>query len=118
MARPAVGGPWHDARVTLLQVLIVLAVIAGVAAAATGAVGGGLGEATSTEPDAELPPGRLASRDVADVRFSLGLRGYRMDEVDRVLDRVCAEIDEQGAEIERLRGELSRPRAADVVQDG
>lgn len=76
------------------------------------------------EPVASLPPVLLPAdakpADVDHVRFSLGLRGYRMDQVDEVLDDLRdqiaskdgqlaskdAEIASRDAEIERLRKQL------------
>lgn len=88
---------------TLLQILIVLAVVAGVGAVAAGVVRGGLPDAESTVPEAPLPEGQVTVDDVSSVRFSVGLRGYRMDEVDAVLDRLSEALAERDAEIERLR---------------
>jgi DivIVA domain-containing protein len=114
--------------VTLLQILVVLAVVAAVAAVAAGvwrhgetgagtavtAEGGrgrsgvelGLPEPTSTLPMLQLPADRLTGQDVDRLRFSIGLRGYRMDEVDRVLDRVSAELRSRQAEVDELRERL------------
>ncbi|HVS67738.1 MAG TPA: DivIVA domain-containing protein [Mycobacteriales bacterium] len=39
-------------------------------------------------PDDGLPDRALTSHDVSGLRFRLGLRGYRMDDVDRALDRL------------------------------
>ena len=88
---------------TLLQILIVLAVVAGVGAVAAGAVRGGLPDPESSVPQAPLPDGHLTADDVGRVRFSVGLRGYRMDEVDAVLDRLGEALAERDAEIARLR---------------
>ncbi|WP_138442419.1 DivIVA domain-containing protein [Sinomonas susongensis] len=59
------------------------------------------------EPLRGLPPVLLPERPSADdvdrIRFSLGLRGYRMDQVDDVLERLRDRIAEQDAEIDRLR---------------
>jgi DivIVA domain-containing protein len=104
--------------VNLLQILLVLAVVAGVGAVATGAVRGGLEAPESTLPQSPLPAGPLAADDLRDVRFSLALRGYRMQEVDEVLDRLTSELAardlalaeaeartaEQEAQIAHLRG--------------
>ena len=111
---------------TFIQVLIVLAVVAVVAAVAAGVVRGGLDEPASSLPatglddglpgddllDDGLPgdglPGNgLSSGDLAQVRFSLGLRGYRMDEVDEVLDRAGVELDARDAQIRDLCDRLS-----------
>ncbi|MBC7640593.1 MAG: DivIVA domain-containing protein, partial [Rhodoferax sp.] len=58
-------------------------------------------------PGDGLPGDRLSSSDLAQVRFSLGLRGYRMDEVDEVLDRAGVELDARDAQIHDLRDRLA-----------
>lgn len=50
-----------------------------------------------------LPPGELSSRDIDDVRFDTVVRGYRMDQVDDVLERVRAELARRDEELRRLR---------------
>lgn len=62
-------------------------------------------------PVANLPPvllpGVPAPADVDKLRFSLGLRGYRMDQVDEVLDRLrdaLAAKDLRIAELESIAG--------------
>ncbi|WP_334171630.1 DivIVA domain-containing protein [Sinomonas sp.] len=59
------------------------------------------------EPLPGLPPILLPEKptaeDVDRIRFSLGLRGYRMDQVDDVLERLRERILEQDAEIAQLR---------------
>jgi DivIVA domain-containing protein len=63
------------------------------------------------EPVASLPPVLLpdtpSARDVDAVRFGLGLRGYRMDQVDEVLDRLAAALEERDAVIRDLRSQLA-----------
>jgi DivIVA domain-containing protein len=96
--------------VTLIHLLIVLAAVAGVAAVAAGKVRGGLPAPTSTRPDVELPgdePGTVGTEDVDQVRFSVGFRGYRMDEVDDVLDRLGLELGSRDEQIRELRERLS-----------
>lgn len=106
---------------TLIQVFVVLAVVAAVAAVAAGVVRGGMADAVTSVPDTGLPTDALRGSDLADVRFSLGLRGYRMDEVDDVLDRAGAELDARDAQIAALREQLALERAehrpADAAQD-
>ena len=67
----------------------------------SGAVSG-LVEPTPTLPPVLLPDHPSAS-DVGRIRFSLGLRGYRMDQVDEVLDRLAAALAERDALIEALQ---------------
>lgn len=87
-----------------MQLVVVLAVIGGVGAVAAGYVRGGMSEPTSSLPDGSLPEGRIDVHDLAGVRFSMALRGYRMSEVDDVLARLGDELAERDAEITRLRG--------------
>jgi DivIVA domain-containing protein len=62
------------------------------------------------QPPANLPPVLLpadaAPDDVDRVRFSLGLRGYRMDQVDQVLDELRDQIAAKDEEMGRLRARL------------
>ncbi|WP_337061929.1 DivIVA domain-containing protein [Kineococcus sp. G2] len=87
----------------LLLVLLAVGVAAVAAAVAAGRVGGGLGPATSTRPHRGLPDGPVLAADVDEVRFSVALRGYRMDEVDAVLDRLREEIRERDEELAAWR---------------
>ncbi|PSL01854.1 DivIVA domain-containing protein [Haloactinopolyspora alba] len=57
-----------------------------------------------------LPERALARSDVDQLRFPVTARGYRMDEVDRVLDRLGRELDERDARIADLEA-----RAAQVT---
>ncbi len=79
---------------------------AGPGDASTGRHGLGL-----VEPVASLPPVLLPERptapDVDAIRFGLGLRGYRMDQVDEVLDRLAAALGERDAVIAGLRSQLA-----------
>jgi DivIVA domain-containing protein len=63
------------------------------------------------EPVASLPPVLLpddpSARDIDAVRFGLGLRGYRMDQVDEVLDRLALALDARDATIADLRARLA-----------
>ncbi len=75
-------------------VLIVLA-MGGVAVLAAGK-GAPLAEEYDDRPDAAVPAnGPLRADDLRRVRFSLALRGYRMSEVDALLDRVASQLEQQ-----------------------
>jgi DivIVA domain-containing protein len=72
----------------------------------------GRGEALAPmPPDAvpvELPEDRPAGpQDIQRLRLPVVLRGYRMHEVDWVLDRLSAELELRDAEIARLHAELA-----------
>ena len=88
--------------VTLLAVLGVLAVLFATAVLVT-RDDPLLADAPSDRPDLALPGGRLRADDVRGVRFSLALRGDRMDEVDAVLERLAGELAARDAELARLR---------------
>nr|WP_249777176.1 DivIVA domain-containing protein [Arthrobacter sp. C9C5] len=61
------------------------------------------------EPVASLPavllPADAEPADVDRIRFAVGLRGYRMDQVDQVLDELRDQIARKDREIARLRTE-------------
>ena len=74
-------------------VLIVLA-MGGIALLAAGK-GAPLAEVYDDRPDAVVPAdGQLSADDLRRVRFSLAFRGYRMTEVDALLDRLAQERQE------------------------
>jgi DivIVA domain-containing protein len=77
-------------------VLIVVAVlvVGGFAALAAGRVGyDPMAEATTSEGAPYLAD-EFTSADISAVRFDTALRGYRMDQVDAVLERLQARIAE------------------------
>jgi len=63
------------------------------------------------EPVANLPPVMLPDdpepADVDRIRFSLGLRGYRMEQVDEVLDLLRDRLAERDARIAGLEAALA-----------
>ena len=75
-------------------VLLVL-VIGGIVVVAAGH-GEGLAPAQTDEPRPVLPEGRLTPDDLRAVRFSTAMRGYRADEVDVVLERLAAQLGDDG----------------------
>ncbi|MFI5532848.1 DivIVA domain-containing protein [Kitasatospora sp. NPDC051853] len=86
-----------------LVVVAMAVVIGGTALVALGG-GGTLPEAEHDRIAARLPQDRPLSRtDVDEIRLPMAVRGYRMDEVDDVLDRLGAELalrDTRIAELE------------------
>ena len=71
--------------------VIVVVVMGGIAVVAAGA-GGSMAESFDDRPDARVPvEGPLTASDLRRVRFSTAVRGYRMSEVDALLDRLAAE---------------------------
>jgi len=73
--------------------ILVVLVMGGVAALGAGR-GTPMSPAYDDRPDALVPKdGPLRAEHVRKVRFSLALRGYRMSEVDALLDRVARQLD-------------------------
>ena len=55
----------------------------------------------------ELPDDRpVVADDIRALRISVAFRGYRMTEVDWLLDQFAQTLDERDAEIEKLRARL------------
>lgn len=95
-------------RVLYFQFVVVAAVFGAIAWVAAGR-GGGLDDPRQDRPEPALAEDRqLAKDDIDSARFAIGFRGYRMDQVDRLLDRLADEIDHR----DRLIAHLTRP--ADV----
>lgn len=77
-------------------VLVVLA-MGGVAVVAAGG-GDGLGPAYDDRADVRLPAkGPVTAEHLRALRFNTALRGYRTSEVDALLDRMAAQLDEQAS---------------------
>ncbi|MDJ1136694.1 cell division protein DivIVA [Streptomyces iconiensis] len=73
---------------------------------------GGLQEAPPDLLDEPLPPDRPVSHaDVAGLRLAVGVRGYRMRQVDDILDRLGAELAERDARIAELESALAGAQA-------
>ncbi|QMU67725.1 DivIVA domain-containing protein [Streptacidiphilus sp. P02-A3a] len=90
--------------------LILVVIVLVVGAAALVALGGG-GSLPDVEHDrlaADLPLERQLDRaDVDGLRFPMAVRGYRMDEVDDVLDRLGVELSHRDLRIGELEAALA-----------
>lgn len=73
-------------------ILVVLA-LGGVAVVASG-YGSPMVRVHPDRPDVKVPSGRLSGADLRRVRFSTAVRGYRMDEVDALLSRLAAQLEQ------------------------
>jgi DivIVA domain-containing protein len=96
----------------LIYLLVVLAVAAAVFGLATAVFGRGE-ELAPLAPGAtptRLPVGEIDGDDVRALRFQQAVRGYRMAEVDWVLERLAGELEHVRAERDRLRAELETYR--------
>ncbi|UNS98794.1 DivIVA domain-containing protein [Streptomyces tubbatahanensis] len=93
---------------------VTLAIVAGAERSGASPRGapGGLADAPPDLLDEPLPPERPATHaDVAGLRLAVGVRGYRMDQVDDVLDRLGAELAERDARIAELESALAGAQA-------
>jgi DivIVA domain-containing protein len=88
--------------VILFFVLIVILLIGLTTAAVLGKIDGFLPDATSSQSFGGIPPGPLSPEDIEALRFDQGLRGYRMDQVDGVLDALCERVRELESEVASL----------------
>ena len=70
------------------------------------AAAGGVGEMSPEPVDdvyrQELPEGPLHAEDIRGARFGVTLRGYAMDQVDDLLERLAREVAERDAQIAEL----------------
>lgn len=119
MGRGPAGWIWHDGTVSFflvfLAVVLVAAVLwAGLGRRSRGTGGAGLPAllgAGLEDPPANLPPVLLPAHagpeDVDQLRFSLGLRGYRMDQVDQVLEDLRDQLAARDREVAELRSRLA-----------
>jgi DivIVA domain-containing protein len=89
--------------------LIVVLLIGAVAVVASGRWGA-MADAYDDRPDTLVPARHaLAADDIRSARFAVGVRGYRMDEVDTLLERVASEVAERDrriADLERAVGPI------------
>lgn len=94
---------------TLILLYLVVLVLVAIMLFGIGSVLFGRGERLPPLPRATtatvLPASEVTGADVDAVKFSQTLRGYKVSEVDWVLDRL-------GREVDQLRGQLAAVRAA------
>lgn len=90
--------------------VLVIAVVAGMLAGRIGY--DPMGEPTHTAPLVRLPEQPYAA-DVDDLHFDTAFRGYRMDQVDDVLDQLKARL----AAYESATGELPRTTVVQSAPD-
>ena len=97
---------------TALFILLGILVITGVSLLAVGRFGS-LPDVDPALVPEDLPTDRaLRGADLQQVRFDVGVRGYRMDEVDTLLDRLAADLAEKDATIASLRDQVAESPTA------
>jgi len=75
----------------VVSVLVGIAVLAGIAVALS-LIDRGLEDEPVDHPDLGVPDRPLTAADVPGLRFRVGWRGYRMDDVDAALDRLSQSL--------------------------
>lgn len=84
-------------------------VLLGLTAAMAMGRGDAMARAYPDRPDVRLPVHRpIDAVDLEDVRFSVVMRGYRMDEVDEVMARLVDEIAERDARLAQYEAYVQR----------
>ena len=105
---------------TALIYLIVMVLVAAVVFLLASVVFGRGEELPPLPPGASptrLPAAGVTADDLSNVRFQLVLRGYKMSEVDWVLQRLGAELDDLRGRIAELEEELANERGATIAAD-
>jgi DivIVA domain-containing protein len=103
--------------VSIVIVLVGVAVLGAVAVVLAGRTGG-QAEFAPDRASLELPAAdELAVTDVEALRFSVGFRGYRMDQVDEVLDRMSAALGDRDRRIAELEAEKAWLADADAAPE-
>ncbi len=96
----------HNGRVNVVYALVGIVVVIVIALLAVGRFGE-LPAPSHDRPPLDLPDGAIEPRDIDAVRFAVGVRGYRMDEVDEVLDRVADDLATRDERIDQLERVLA-----------
>lgn len=100
-------------------ILVVMVLVVGAAALVALGGGGSLPEAEQDRLAARLPLDRPLTRaDIDVLRFPMAVRGYRMDEVDDVLDRLGVELTHRDVRVAELEAALNAALAAGHPQPG
>lgn len=85
----------------IVSVAVVLVVLT--TAAVLGRVDGSIGDATTTMSHEPLPDSALTDDDLDSLRFDTAVRGYRMSEVDGVVDRLSREVRDLREQLSRIQ---------------
>ncbi len=84
----------------IVSVLVGIAILGGVAVVLS-LVDRGLEDEPVDHPDLGVPDRPLTSADVPGLRFRVGWRGYRMDDVDTALERLAQSLRDAETRTER-----------------
>jgi DivIVA domain-containing protein len=87
----------------MVFLLLVVVLLTGLTAAAVmGKIGGFMADPTSSQAFGGVPAGPLSTDDIAKLHFDQALRGYRMDQVDEVIDALRARLSELETKVTSL----------------
>lgn len=87
----------------MLELLALAAVVVAVVLVSAGRTDA-MSDEPPDAPDLGLPEdGPLGVHDLERLRFPLALRGYRMADVDRLLDRLAGELERRDEQLRELR---------------
>ena len=106
---------WFILLVGIVVLCFVVALLLG--------LGGGMGRPTSSLSHEPLPEGDLHDEDLDELRFDVNVRGYRMSQVDGVVDRLRRELREKDEHIAFLESgsavtpDEPRPDAEEADED-
>jgi DivIVA domain-containing protein len=89
--------------VILFLLLLVILLIGLTTAAVMGRIGGFMADPTSSQAFEGVPGGSLSAEELGWIHFDQALRGYRMEQVDEVIDALKARLRELEAESALLR---------------
>jgi len=88
--------------VNLFLLLIVIVLIGLTVAAVMGKISGSMADPTSSRSFSGVPAEPLSAGDMAQLHFDQALRGYRMDEVDGVIDALTGRLRELESQVTSL----------------
>lgn len=108
------AGSWHDQVVIWIVLLVAVVLVVLTTAAVLGRVDGSLGDATTSLSHDPLPDTALTSADFEELHFDTAMRGYRMSQVDDVIDRLRREIHD----LDRQRSLPASPAPATPAAPG
>jgi DivIVA domain-containing protein len=102
----------------IVFVLFIVVVLIGLSTAAVmGRIGGFMSDPTSSQAFGGVPAESLSTDAIAQLHFDQGLRGYRMDQVDEVIDALSARLGELEAEVASLRANGVAPAVGSDPQE-
>lgn len=93
---------WHDQSVIWFVLLVAVVLVVLTAAAVLGRVDGSLADTTTSLRHEPLPNTPLTPAHLDELRFDTAMRGYRMSQVDDVIDRLRREISDLDEALSRV----------------